>query len=456
MLKNKKAKIIFIVISIIFAILLGIFSTAVYMQNHNHFKIADKIYDFVLFCPNAKKMQNECRYHLAEDYLQRKEYVNAMLIYEKLSEREYADSFSKLQFCQYNIANALYNYENYELAQTYYAKLGDYNNASEMYYYCQYKMAEQALLQNDFEKAFSMYNALIDEAPYSHIVKECEDAFYNIALSHMHKLDWETAKTILTNLPNHAKSVAAIKSCDYWCEATSSDELIDIEANNVILQTELGTLYELYNSYIYIPKELNEATKALIYFSGGMGGNILDKYYPQNYVKNYNPNAFCIFMRGSGCTYMEKQFSNVLNILSSLINNYQHCPTEISIIGSSNGGYSALRFAAYLYSTVGMDMLSISILDMGLNWEDLGFRGNLNDDEIECLAQSETTVYAFEQSSYLDCFSPVVKMREGNIEVIGVECTNKGHDAITKIAFANGMFSWTLQETELDSNEYSF
>ncbi len=88
-------------------------------------------------------------------------------------------------------------------------------------------------------------------------------------------------------------------------------------------------------------------------------------------------------------------------------------------------------------------------LDNACDW-DIPF--NLNDEELELLAQSGTIVCLYEQSTEPFCKS-LRDIRDSGSRLVMIACLHEGHDAISRYGFRLGCFE-SLWTGKLDEKEY--
>lgn len=141
-----------------------------------------------------------------------------------------------------------------------------------------------------------------------------------------------------------------------------------IAYSSVFQDCGTGKLYQNYQALIYLPNEIDESTKWGVFFPGGTGGWTLEYGYVRNYVKNWTPNAIYFFMGSPGIYGLDDQSTQKLaaDLIRSVSKEIGWTPNEISVIGFSDGGYTALHTAAYLYDQLGINLKRVCTLDMGL------------------------------------------------------------------------------------------
>lgn len=235
-----------------------------------------------------------------------------------------------------------------------------------------------------------------------------------------------------------------------------SDAPGDRIANSYVFQDcGTGKLYQNYQALIYLPNEINEDTKWGIFFPGGTGGWTLEYGYVRNYVKNWTPNAIYFFMGSPGIYGLDDQSTQKLaaDLIRSVSKEIGWAPNKISIIGFSDGGYTALHMAAYLYDQFGIGLYRICILDMGLGWSKEEVLPSK--EEAKPIKESGASVYHFSRPGELCSTAGARKFSGYGIPIRGIACTDGEHISIFTHAFENGMMSWAVgEDVELDKVQY--
>lgn len=235
-----------------------------------------------------------------------------------------------------------------------------------------------------------------------------------------------------------------------------SDVSGDRIANSYVFQDcGTGKLYQNYQALIYLPNEINEDTKWGIFFPGGTGGWTLEYGYVRNYVKNWTPNAIYFFMGSPGIYGLDDQSTQKLaaDLIRSVSKEIGWAPNKISVIGFSDGGYTALHMAAYLYDQFGIGLHRICILDMGLGWSKEEVLPSK--EEAAPIKDSGAAVYHFSRPGELCSTAGARKFSGYGIPIRGVACTDGEHISIFTHAFENGMMSWAVgEDVELDKVQY--
>ena len=235
-----------------------------------------------------------------------------------------------------------------------------------------------------------------------------------------------------------------------------SDVPGDRIANSSVFQDcGTGKLYQNYQALIYLPNEIDESTKWGVFFPGGTGGWTLEYGYVRNYVKNWTPNAIYFFMGSPGIYGLDDQSTQKLaaDLIRSVSKEIGWAPNEISVIGFSDGGYTALHTAAYLYDQLGIGLKRVCILDMGLGWSKKEVLPTK--EEAQPIRDSGAVVYHFGRAGELYTMAGARQFISYGIPIREVACTDGDHIAIFTHAFENGMMSWAVgEDIELDKVQY--
>ena len=263
--------------------------------------------------------------------------------------------------------------------------------------------------------------------------------------------DFDKATAILSKMDDADPIISAyLRFCETW---RIDDAERPLETAKVWKEFPEGTVYELREAFVYIPKEVNEGTRYLVYYAGGSGGWELRQNYAIGYCEKFSPNAVCVFMKSSGLADIQYYSAVTGEILRSMAAETGINPYRIVILSSSNGGYMTFYGATYLYNQYGIITDKICSLDMGLNWGKAG--ALISEEEAQPLVAMQTKVYAFEQHDEIWGYKGAQQFASYGVPLIEVACVNADHERMTKIAFRNGTFSWAIgQIPDLDPFEY--
>ncbi len=220
---------------------------------------------------------------------------------------------------------------------------------------------------------------------------------------------------------------------------------------------EHGTLYAYPRGGLYyVPDEVNPDTSFILYHSGGGGGE--DYLYYNgvyNYFKNYYPNAVIFFCNESAYDYMYRKNAEMYEVLQHIAYDCGTIVHDISVLGSSLGCYTAMKAAPLFYTEYGQIVNNVCTLDTGLEFVDNVH--SLTAEECDIVAEAGTVMYLFEQPEVGLEVEAIARMVDHGVETWLVGCRNDNHSMISKLAYANGVFSWSAgEDIHLPEDEYTF
>ena len=208
-----------------------------------------------------------------------------------------------------------------------------------------------------------------------------------------------------------------------------------------------GTLYCAYSicirGYWYVPNEINEDTKWLLYFCGGVGEDYLYYYGVIQYLREYEPNAVIMFSNESGYCHISDFVETQYRLLQQIAKELGTVVHDIYLSGSSNGCFTALHAAAQLHSDFNQRCVNVVTLDTGMEWDS---PYNLTDEEIEIIASAGTEIYLFEQADTGMDRPAIAAMVNAGIPVWIVACKSNQHSQMSVDAYTYGVFSWACGE----------
>ena len=169
--------------------------------------------------------------------------------------------------------------------------------------------------------------------------------------------------------------------------------------------------------YIYIPKNCDNYTDAVIYYPGADGarGSGYDSKAIENYAKR-NPNQIIIVNKS--CS---ENTQNIFNGLHSLESSGNFKIRNINILSHSAGQQSAINTAAKGGNN-GFNVKYVGVLDSAFKLDNL----NVSDAEAQALARSGTTAVFFDQSDY-GRTNNLGKLIKYGVPIVYVKC-NTGTD----------------------------
>ena len=217
---------------------------------------------------------------------------------------------------------------------------------------------------------------------------------------------------------------------------------------------DLGTMYQYYDCFVYVPAETDENTACCVHFAGGSGGWLLRQDYAVRYIQQYAPNSIFIWYKNSGIYEMAARVERTVSLLSSLEEQTGLDFGTVTITASSNGGYTSLYAASHLKSDYEIATDRVIILDMGNVWGKSEFL--ISKEEAEVLIDMNTTVYHFGRKGETFKMPGAKTFGSYGVPLVEVACKGEGHDQITSDAFTFGVFSWAIDDgSELNADWYS-
>ena len=276
----------------------------------------------------------------------------------------------------------------------------------------------------------------------------------NQAVIEARRMHWEDAQAILNTIEPSSQNTALYVFCDTW-EETVQNLDFNVKGSEISFWAKdgYGTLFELEDNLCFIPDNINENTKYMVYFPGGNDVWTIRHDLVEEYLDKYEPNAICVFFKESFVNDIPRgQFRTEL-MLQGLCKETGIAPQKIAILASSNGGYEALWTAAYLFDACQIMTDKIVILDMGMAWEKPAL---IDENSAISLVESGVVVYHFGRGHEINRNYGSVKFKNYGVPMVNVMCQHGGHDDISKYAFLNGTFSWAIgEQPDLDNNEYT-
>ena len=161
-----------------------------------------------------------------------------------------------------------------------------------------------------------------------------------------------------------------------------------------------------------------------------------------------------IFYKASFVNNRRHLHERTVDILKAVSAQTGWAPQDISVTGSSNGGYSALYLAALIMKDFNIRAENVLILDMGNLWCYTELL--ISKEEAAPMIDANTTVYAFSKVNNIYGTAPSRSWLTYGVHTMEVACVNWDHDGITKMALRNGTLSWAIgEQDELDPDWYT-
>ena len=221
-----------------------------------------------------------------------------------------------------------------------------------------------------------------------------------------------------------------------------------------------GTWNDAPDYVLYLPDEVNKDTSWVLYFPGSCGeyrnpytgASALYKHSVESYLEAYSPDAVMMFWRGSGMYDMTPAIEQAYHTLESIAHEYGIAIHDLVTAGSSNGGYTAVKCAGYLYQNYGVPVSKVLVYDMGEYYMISHCLPTVED--CKTAHDTGTKFFFFEQSnvSYQDAnLSDMIKR---GMDVQLIYCKRDAHTTITYDGFSEGTLSWAIGEQETIREDY--
>ncbi len=385
---------------------------------------------------------NYRNYGIAARYEDAGDFKDAEELYESLG--GYKDSEEKLSLCRSAYGEKLTETGEFGKARKEYRKAGDKEGLKA----CDYSEGEYCLLSGEFEKALDIFTEMGDYEDSPVLREESLEGLYKLAQSELAELNYDEAERLFIKCGDYKHCDKFLSYMDFRSQQVPSDKDI-MNVSTHMVKLKKGDIYYARDFYYYIPEKIDENTKCSMYFAGGNGGLILQYETVKSYFKNYEPNAIMVFYMGSGINNLEYKINESFEILNYFTVKNNITIHDLIITGSSLGCATALKAAVRYYDKYNICPVAVGSLDNACDW-DIPF--NLNDEELELLAQSGTIVCLYEQSTELFC-KPMRDIRDSGSRLVMIDCLHEGHDAISRYGFRLGCFE-SLWTGKFDEKEY--
>ena len=222
-----------------------------------------------------------------------------------------------------------------------------------------------------------------------------------------------------------------------------------------------GTWYDTYNYVLYIPDKVDENTRSVLYYPGSngeihnviTGASALFTAAVEEYLDKYAPSSIMVFWRSSGYPTLTPTIDDSYRVLESVARHYGIAIHDLVTAGSSNGGYTALRAAAYIYDNYGIPTQKVLVYDMGMSFTVAHCLPS--EDEYDSLAEEQTECDFFEQAviKYNSC-PQIAHMLEKGMNVQLIHCSRDEHNRMTWDGFREGTLSWATGEQDSIREDY--
>ena len=222
-----------------------------------------------------------------------------------------------------------------------------------------------------------------------------------------------------------------------------------------------GTWYDMSDYVLYIPETVSSSTRSVIYYPGSNGEKFsvinrcsaLFSSSVDKYLQDFSPSSIMLFWRSSGYPDIIPTVDKSYHVMESVARDYGIAIHDLVFAGSSNGGYAALRAAAYVYMNYGVPATSVLVYDMGMSFTVAHCLPT--EEEYAALVEEQTAMYFFEQRNFEVEFCPaVMDMVNMGMNVNLVICQRDEHNQMTHDGFMEGTLSWATGEMDTIRDDY--
>ncbi|MDO4972957.1 MAG: hypothetical protein Q4E38_01970 [Eubacteriales bacterium] len=277
---------------------------------------------------------------------------------------------------------------------------------------------------------------------------------YREAVMTMRRCEFEKAAALFEQLDDFSDSEI---NRDYCLKRLNAEPIPEkdryLVPQNWLRDFPDGKLYAISLGYIYVPFTCDENTRCCVYFAGGAGEDYLYRRGVYHYLKYFQPNAVMLFHYESVLMHMGSGIPKAAEVLEQVAQECGIVLHDAITVGSSAGSYTALHAAVVLQRDFHIPVHAALCLDAGMEWV-MPSAILLSDDDCRILAEHGTVLGLFEQEKARD-YPEIHRMADLGVDVLVIACSNDDHNTISVHAYTYGLFSWGLEEIELDPEEYT-
>ncbi len=369
---------------------------------------------------------------------------------------------NRLQEGLYESGTAYLDQEQYEEAASAFQQLGDYRDSASLKQTAEkglaYQRAEALRNEGLFFEASDAFLAISEFKDSSSMAEQCIQDAYDQAVGLLWQCKFEESESLFSQLGDYRDAAEKRQYCQYRIDCAREPMERKLTGDGWLCASfPGGNLYCNDKAYFFVPLECNSETKFIVYYAGGAGEDILsiNLQYVWAYYGEYCPNAVIIMFRESGLLHMQKINELAMDYIRQLELECGIVARDLTVIGSSNGGFTALRAGVQLHTTGGYHIKNVLTMDTGNEWIEITGRDNLTDEECEILAEQGTKLYLFEQDGVGMNKEPIANLVNHGADVTVVECKNDDHNRISVNMYRENVFGWAIGEyANLNAEEY--
>lgn len=369
---------------------------------------------------------------------------------------------NRLQKELYENGIEYFNRGEYEEAISAFQQLGDYSDAASLKQTAEKEQAYyRAKALEDEGLFFDAADAFLEISGYKDsdsMAEQCIREAYDKALDLLYQCRFEESESLFLQLGDYRDAGEKSRYCRYRIDCSSDPVEKRLTGEGLFCASfPGGNLYCNDKAYFFVPQECNSETKFIIYYAGGAGEDILsiNLQHVWAYYGEYRPNAVIIMFRESGLLHMQRINELAIDYIRQLELECGIVARNLTVIGSSNGGFTALRAGVQLHTIGGYHIKNVLTMDTGNEWIEITGKDNLTEEECEVLAEQGTKLYLFEQDGVGMEKEPIANLVNHGADVTVVECKNDDHNRISVNMYRENVFGWAIGEYEdLNAEEY--
>lgn len=336
----------------------------------------------------------------------------------------------------------------YDAARLAFEALGDFEDAADRALECSLFKARALTDAGSYTDALDVLAALPeDHTGAQELTEEAREGLYRQALAATYECRMDEAVMLWNSLGSYKDSDSLLKRCmsRIVSMAAGTEERVNYSpyAGRDVGD---GILYWHRLGLIYVPKECNADTRCMIFYPGGYDSALANSYYQDYIYAGTSPNAIILYMYTNGFYDIESHIEDAYRALeeAALENNvFLH---DMVVCGASNGAYTAVNTAAYLYENYGIAVRYVLTFDAGAHWAHTD--KVLTPEQCDLAAEAGTEFLLFEGAGIGMNKSAIHTMVRHGCDVTIVLCRNSGHYGIIYDAIYKGMLDWVLGNGE--------
>ena len=389
------------------------------------------------------------------EYMELGDYTAASAQFEKIGRTDKMEECAYL-YTKQRLDRAVQLMEDGELetAKAELAILGEFENAAEMLTECELRLARQMIAQGDYSRALNKL-ALIEEHPGAlELMDQAREQLYQQAIGLAYECKMDEAMQLFNQLGDYKDARAYYKRCSDrivhmlsgWSEPVNYAEYAGLAVGD-------GIIYWHRLGLIYVPKECNAETTAMIFFPGGYDQSLANGYM-ETYLYGYYgelPNAIMLFCYANGMYDMEEKIADAHAALEQAAMENNVFLHDVTVMGASNGAYTAAHAAVWLYENQGIRVKNVLALDAGQHWA--SFMPILSTEDCDVVAKAGTAFYLLEGDGVGMNILAIQTMVAHKMDVSIIHAANYGHYSVIYDAMQQGIFSWLMGGGERPEND---